>query len=162
MAPEDEAQALRALGTACLRVWWGEAPEHTELDSQTETPGAAPGSGGGPGCVAGSGGRGGSQEPGLLGLLRLGASGTLGSLQGQFQRRPPGLLEACWVVQVPEPWPETKTLEPAHKRGPKRSQDEEGVSEVPKLGGVGVGEEALSKKNSAPAKSNFSEDMPFF
>lgn len=50
-------------------------------------------------------------------------------------------FEACWIVQVPEPWSETNTLEPAHKRGPKRSQDEEGVSEdsVPKLGGVGVG-----------------------
>lgn len=72
MAPEGEAQALRALGTACLRVWGDEAPEHTESwDSQTETPGAAPGSGGDPGCVAGSGGRGESQEQGLLGLLRL-------------------------------------------------------------------------------------------
>lgn len=46
-----------------------------------------------------------------------GAGGTLRSLQGQFRRRLPVLLEACWVVQVPEPWPETETLEAAHKLG---------------------------------------------
>lgn len=50
-------------------------------------------------------------------------------------------LRPAGEYRSPNPSLKTKTLEPAQERGPKGSQDEEGVSEdlVPKLGGVGVG-----------------------
>lgn len=142
MAPEGEAQALRALGTACLRIW-GKRPRSTRSSGISR-------SGPQERLLALAGTRAAwrgveaaaeARSRSCWAFCGCGAGGTLGSLQGQFRRRLLVLLEACWIVQVPEPWPETNTLELAHKRGPKRSRDEEGVSEdsVPKLGGVGVG-----------------------
>lgn len=121
------------------------------------SPGAGPRLGS-PGGVAGSEGRSGSPELGLLGLVQLRRrwDGLACPFGVSFGGDSLAWLRPAGDCTFQNPRLKTKTLEPALQRGPQGSQNEEGVSKdrVPKLGrGGGWGGGVEGK--GGPAKSNF-------
>lgn len=102
MASRGRGPGPAGLGNCVLEGLGEEAAAHTELWN-SQTPGAALALAGTRAEWRGVEAAAEARRLACRAFCDCGASGTLGSLQGQFRRRLPGLLEACQVVQVPEP-----------------------------------------------------------